>query len=47
MLAELEKWGEGGEGRSVAWSGETNGPAWRDTSQSIIFKQKRRAQGNI
>lgn len=28
-------------------SGETNGPAWRDSSQSIIFKQKQQAQENI
>lgn len=35
------------EGWSTAGSGETNGPAWRDSSQSIIFKQKQQAQENI
>lgn len=37
-------------GRDGGWrleDGETNGPAWRDRSQSIIFKQKQRAQENI
>lgn len=38
---------EDGEGWSMAGSGETNGPAWRDSSQSIIFKQKQQAQENI
>lgn len=38
---------EDGEGWSMAGSGETNGPAWRDGSQSIIFKQKQQAQENI
>lgn len=48
MLAELEKQRGGGEGWSVQeGSGETNGPAWRDSSQSIIFKQKQQAQENI
>lgn len=28
-------------------SAETNGLAWRDRSQSIIFKQKQQAQENI
>lgn len=45
----IEREGEerDGEGWSMAGSGETNGPAWRDSSQSIIFKQKQRAQENI
>lgn len=43
----LEKQREDGEGWSMAGSGETNGPAWRDSSQSIIFKQKQQAQENI
>lgn len=45
----IEREGEerNGEGWSMAGSGETNGPAWRDSSQSIIFKQKQRAQENI
>lgn len=47
MSAELEKWRDDGEGWSMAGSGETNGPAWRDRSQSIIFKQKQQAQENI
>lgn len=38
---------EDGEGLSMVGSGETNGPAWRDSSQSIIFKQKQQAQENI
>ena len=47
MLAELEKQRGDGEGWSMAGSGETNGPAWRDSSQSIMFKQKQQAQENI
>lgn len=41
------KWRDGGEGWTTAASGETNGPAWRDSAQSIIFKQKQPAQENI
>lgn len=33
------------EGWSMVVSGETNGPAWRDSSQSIIFKQKQGGPG--
>lgn len=45
----IEREGEerDGKGWSMVGSGETNGPAWRDSSQSIIFKQKQRAQENI
>lgn len=35
------------EGWTTAASGETNGPAWRDSAQSIIFKQKQPTQENI
>lgn len=41
------KWRDGVEGWTTAASGETNGPAWRDSAQSIIFKQKQPAQENI
>lgn len=41
------KWRDGVEGWTTAVSGETNGPAWRDSAQSIIFKQKQPAQENI
>lgn len=41
------KWSDDMEGWTTAASGETNGPAWRDSAQSIIFKQKQPAQENI
>lgn len=41
------KWSDDMEGWTGAASGETNGPAWRDSAQSIIFKQKQPAQENI
>lgn len=47
MLADLEKQRKSKEGQSMVGSGETNGPAWRDSSQSIMFKQKQQAQENI
>lgn len=48
MLAEpenqRERWGEGW---AMVEGGKTNGPAWRDSTQSIIFKQKQQARGDI
>lgn len=41
------KWSDDVEGWTTAASGETNGPARRDSAQSIIFKQKQPAQENI
>lgn len=41
------KWRDDVEGWTTVASGETNGPAWRDSAQSIIFKQKQPAQENI